>query len=87
MLRADLQKAKLGDFGLSKEFSVGVNNEACVMSGQAGTARFMAPEVFLGQKNYTSKVDIYSVSPAAACARGGMLRVSFVLCCERLDKA
>jgi len=39
------------------------SNEPCVvMSGKAGTARFMAPEVFAADKQYTHKVDIYSLA-------------------------
>lgn len=55
--------AKLFDFGMARELPrkiVGMN-EVYEMSGKIGTARYMAPEVLLGQR-YNQKVDSYSWS-------------------------
>jgi len=73
MLTLDLQVAKLVDFGLSKVLRkqgspVGsptgghVSSPCSLMSGQAGTYRFMAPEVWRGVPTYTSKVDVFSAT-------------------------
>lgn len=48
------KRAKVGDFGLSRL----LNYEP--MSGLVGTAQWMAPEVYLSQPSYDSKVDVYS---------------------------
>tara|TARA_Y100000739_G_C20558340_1_gene441770 strand:- start:377 stop:1378 length:1002 start_codon:yes stop_codon:yes gene_type:complete len=50
---------KLTDFGLSKYFQ-NETNEAYLLSGETGTIRYMAPEVFNNQK-YNLKVDVYSL--------------------------
>ena len=46
---------KLGDFGIAR-----IASESTGASTKAGTANYMAPEVFQGKK-YTSNVDIYSL--------------------------
>lgn len=48
------KRAKVGDFGLSRL----LNYEP--MSGLVGTAQWMAPEVYLSQPSYDSKVDVFS---------------------------
>ena len=50
---------KLTDFGLSKYFQ-NESNEAYLLSGETGTIRYMAPEVFKNQV-YNLKVDVYSL--------------------------
>ena len=60
MLTKGFMWAKLGDFGLSKEWIDKSPNR--IMSGKAGTVRFMAPEVFREESDYDEKVDIYSLS-------------------------
>lgn len=50
---------KLTDFGLSKYFQ-NETNEAYLLSGETGTIRYMAPEVFNNQI-YNLKVDVYSL--------------------------
>ena len=50
---------KLTDFGLSKYFQ-NESNEAYLLSGETGTIRYMAPEVFNNQV-YNLKVDVYSL--------------------------
>ena len=50
---------KLTDFGLSKYFQ-NETNEAYLLSGETGTIRYMAPEVYNNQK-YNLKVDVYSL--------------------------
>ena len=51
--------AKIADFGLSKYFQ-NETNEAYLLSGETGTIRYMAPEVFNNQI-YNLKVDVYSL--------------------------
>lgn len=50
---------KLTDFGLSKYFSVDENG-SYIMTGNTGTLRYMAPEVYYNKK-YNLNVDIYSL--------------------------
>ena len=50
---------KLTDFGLSKYFQ-NESNEAYLLSGETGTIRYMAPEVF-NNEIYNLKVDVYSL--------------------------
>lgn len=52
----DNNKVKLLDFGLSKFIP---ENNSYKLSGDTGTLRYMAPEVYL-KKNYYLEVDIYS---------------------------
>ena len=47
---------KLSDFGISKMYE---NNDNIQMTGNSGTLRFMAPEVYFN-KFYNHKVDVYS---------------------------
>lgn len=50
---------KISDFGLSKLFKTRTEHEKYVMTGETGSYRFMAPEVFK-HKEYNEKVDVYS---------------------------
>mmetsp|Transcript_20645 Transcript_20645/g.51687 ORF Transcript_20645/g.51687 Transcript_20645/m.51687 type:complete len:414 (+) Transcript_20645:71-1312(+) len=63
MLTKEWTWAKLGDFGLSKEYVVqpDADGKQHGVSGKAGTVRFMAPEVSSGEE-YTEKADIYSLA-------------------------
>nr|CCA13979.1 protein kinase putative [Albugo laibachii Nc14] len=67
----DSWHAKIADFGtlrfaeivssVRNSIANGRDMEPCVMTGVVGTTRWMAPEMILGNKVYTSKVDIYSL--------------------------
>ena len=52
---------RIFDFGLARQLPPGCGdvNEVFKMSGKIGTARYMAPEVYLKQK-YNEKADVYS---------------------------
>lgn len=52
---------KVGDFGLSKLIQVAINvqHDVYELTGETGSYRYMAPEVFL-RKNYNTKVDVFS---------------------------
>ncbi|KAK4403046.1 Integrin-linked protein kinase [Sesamum angolense] len=50
---------KVGDFGLSKLIREQHSNDVYKMTGEAGSYRYMAPEVFKHQK-YDKKVDVFS---------------------------
>lgn len=52
---------KVGDFGLSKliEVAAGDVHEVYELTGETGSYRYMAPEVFL-RKKYNTKVDVFS---------------------------
>lgn len=52
---------KIGDFGLAKVLdAMRAQNDKYVMTGETGSYRYMAPEVFRHEA-YSNKVDIYSV--------------------------
>lgn len=72
---------KISDFGLAKIVDiVKVMDEKYVMTGETGSYRYMAPEVFRHEK-YSEKVDIYSLgcivyylfhgAPPFECVGGG----------------
>ncbi|KAL0363910.1 UNVERIFIED_CONTAM: Integrin-linked protein kinase [Sesamum angustifolium] len=50
---------KVGDFGLSKLIREQHSNDVYKMTGEAGSYRYMAPEVFK-HKKYDKKVDVFS---------------------------
>ncbi|KAL6547066.1 hypothetical protein OROMI_022787 [Orobanche minor] len=50
---------KVGDFGLSKLIRVQHSHDVYKMTGETGSYRYMAPEVFKHRK-YDKKVDVYS---------------------------
>ncbi|WOL01023.1 serine/threonine-protein kinase STY46-like [Canna indica] len=50
---------KVGDFGLSKSIRVGNSNDVYRMTGETGSCRYMAPEVFL-HRRYNKRVDVFS---------------------------
>ena len=78
MLSADLETAKLGDFGVSTTLHEGIEGnkdrggnrqpeeqetgQVRDLTGKTGTFRYMAPEVFLEIVPYTTGIDIYSLS-------------------------
>ncbi|XP_024397964.1 serine/threonine-protein kinase VIK [Physcomitrium patens] len=55
----EANELKVGDFGLSKLIKVANIHEAYKLTGETGSYRYMAPEVFLRQ-NYNTKVDVFS---------------------------
>jgi serine/threonine protein kinase len=50
---------KVGDFGLSKLIRVTNVHDVYKLTGETGSYRYMAPEVFL-RENYNTKVDVFS---------------------------
>ncbi|QCD82556.1 integrin-linked protein kinase 1 [Vigna unguiculata] len=50
---------KVGDFGLSKLITVQSSHDVYKMTGETGSYRYMAPEVFK-HRRYDKKVDVYS---------------------------
>lgn len=50
---------KVGDFGLSKLIKVKNVHEVFKLTGETGSYRYMAPEVFL-HESYNTKVDVFS---------------------------
>mmetsp|Transcript_28595 Transcript_28595/g.70770 ORF Transcript_28595/g.70770 Transcript_28595/m.70770 type:complete len:351 (-) Transcript_28595:284-1336(-) len=58
LLSADLMTLKLSDLGLARRRPHG----ACNMTGNTGTKRYMAPEVFRSDKTYGTPVDVYSAA-------------------------
>lgn len=52
------QVLKLSDFGLARARPEGVYD----MTGNTGTKRYMAPEVFRKEKDYGTGVDVYSAA-------------------------
>lgn len=55
----DLVQAKITDFGLARKFEDSDGGAEAMMTGQAGTFHWMAPEV-LENSPYTQKADVYS---------------------------
>lgn len=54
-------RLKVCDFGLSKLIPADVNQrEEYKMTGETGTYRFMAPEVFGNEPHYDQSIDVYS---------------------------
>eukprot|EP00960_Hanusia_phi_P071357 767531-Hanusia_phi.AAC.7 len=78
-LSSNLQEVKLGDFGLCKVLYDQHENLGSPrqMSGNTGSWRYMAPEVFTEQggyiHSYTTKVDIYSAAIVIWCMCTGEL--------------
>ncbi|EKX38959.1 hypothetical protein GUITHDRAFT_44310, partial [Guillardia theta CCMP2712] len=54
LLSADGRSIKVGDFGVSRR-EPGYN-----LTGTTGTFRYMAPEIYRGEADYTTAVDVYS---------------------------
>ena len=67
MVTLDHKTIKLIDYGLAKELPApALTSSACPrMTGQTGSFRWMAPEVWRGDSRYTEKVDVYSASMCA----------------------
>mmetsp|Transcript_6682 Transcript_6682/g.15361 ORF Transcript_6682/g.15361 Transcript_6682/m.15361 type:complete len:401 (+) Transcript_6682:99-1301(+) len=61
MLSNDFHVMKLADFGLSKRID-GRSTPGRQMTGDTGTLRYMAPEIFRKEHTYNEKVDIYSLA-------------------------
>ncbi|XP_051122376.1 integrin-linked protein kinase 1-like [Andrographis paniculata] len=59
LVNATADHLKVGDFGLSKLIRVQHSHEVYKMTGETGSYRYMAPEVFKHRK-YDKKVDVYS---------------------------
>ncbi|KAK6931274.1 Serine-threonine/tyrosine-protein kinase, catalytic domain [Dillenia turbinata] len=59
LVNSNADHLKVGDFGLSKLIKVQCTNEAYKMTGETGSYRYMAPEVFKHRK-YDKKVDVFS---------------------------
>ncbi|CAM6010864.1 unnamed protein product [Sphagnum balticum] len=55
----DAQELKVGDFGLSKLIDMKHLHDAYKMTGETGSYRYMAPEVFRHEK-YDKTVDVFS---------------------------
>ncbi|EKX37077.1 hypothetical protein GUITHDRAFT_49320, partial [Guillardia theta CCMP2712] len=56
LLTEDGRTVKIGDFGVSRRCPHSLRN------GAVGTYRYMAPEIFRGEGQYTAAVDVYSFS-------------------------
>lgn len=67
MVTLDHKTIKLIDYGLARELPApALTSSACPrMTGQTGSFRWMAPEVWRGDFRYTEKVDVYSASMCA----------------------
>ena len=48
---------KIADFGLARYFNSGLNN----YTNRVVTLWYRAPEILLGSKNYSNKIDIWSM--------------------------
>eukprot|EP00249_Psilotum_nudum_P005340 c18785_g1_i1 orf=458-1756(-) len=59
VLLVDTSHLKVGDFGLSKLVKVTHLHEVYNLTGETGSYRYMAPEVF-DHKKYDTKVDVFS---------------------------
>lgn len=55
----EANELKVGDFGLSKLVKVRNVHDVYKLTGETGSYRYMAPEVFL-HENYNTKVDVFS---------------------------
>ena len=56
LLSEDLRSLKVTDFGMARARPEGAYD----MTGNTGTKRYMAPEVYSNQKDYGTGVDVYS---------------------------
>ncbi|KAK4430030.1 Integrin-linked protein kinase [Sesamum alatum] len=59
LVNSSADHIKVGDFGLSKLMREQHSHDVYKMTGEAGSYRYMAPEVFKHQK-YDKKVDVFS---------------------------
>ncbi|GER47256.1 protein kinase [Striga asiatica] len=59
LVNTNADHLKVGDFGLSKLIRVQHSRDVYKMTGETGSYRYMAPEVFKHRK-YDKKVDVYS---------------------------
>lgn len=59
LVNSSADHLKVGDFGLSKLIRVQNSHDVYKMTGETGSYRYMAPEVFKHRK-YDKKVDVYS---------------------------
>ncbi|KAL1828835.1 hypothetical protein DCAR_0208097 [Daucus carota subsp. sativus] len=59
LVNSSADHLKVGDFGLSKLIKVKNSHDVYKMTGETGSYRYMAPEVFKHRK-YDKKVDVYS---------------------------
>ncbi|KAL7608323.1 integrin-linked protein kinase 1 [Lactuca sativa] len=59
LVNSNADHLKVGDFGLSKLIRVQNSHDVYKMTGETGSYRYMAPEVFK-HRRYDKKVDVYS---------------------------
>ncbi|XP_047958820.1 integrin-linked protein kinase 1-like isoform X1 [Salvia hispanica] len=59
LVNSNADHLKVGDFGLSKLIKVQHSHDVYKLTGETGSYRYMAPEVFKHRK-YDKKVDVYS---------------------------
>ncbi|XP_027346578.1 integrin-linked protein kinase 1-like [Abrus precatorius] len=59
LVNSSADHLKVGDFGLSKLITVQSSHDVYRMTGETGSYRYMAPEVFK-HRRYDKKVDVYS---------------------------
>ncbi|XP_059317296.1 serine/threonine-protein kinase VIK isoform X1 [Lycium ferocissimum] len=59
LVNSNADHLKVGDFGLSKLIRVQSSHDVYKMTGETGSYRYMAPEVFKHRK-YDKKVDVFS---------------------------
>nr|GMD85553.1 serine/threonine-protein kinase STY8 [Ipomoea batatas] len=59
LVSSSAEHLKVGDFGLSKLIRVQNSHDVYKMTGETGSYRYMAPEVFK-HKKYDKKVDVFS---------------------------
>ncbi|KAI3876458.1 hypothetical protein MKX03_030275 [Papaver bracteatum] len=59
LVNSNADHLKVGDFGLSKLIKVQNSHDVYKMTGETGSYRYMAPEVFKHRK-YDKKVDVFS---------------------------
>jgi serine/threonine protein kinase len=59
LVNSNADHLKVGDFGLSKLITVNHANDIYKLTGETGSYRYMAPEVFKHRK-YDKKVDVFS---------------------------
>ncbi|KAF9163507.1 hypothetical protein DFQ26_002464 [Actinomortierella ambigua] len=61
LLTDNMQVAKLCDFGLSKLRHKSLSHTPVTTDGHVGTRRWMAPELFVENPEYTTKTDVFSL--------------------------
>ncbi|PPS01062.1 hypothetical protein GOBAR_AA19608 [Gossypium barbadense] len=77
LVNSSADHLKVGDFGLSKLIKVQNSHDVYKMTGETGSYRYMAPEVFKHQK-YDKKVDVFSFAMI-------LYQVVFRLTCDEVD--